>query len=45
MVNKEVAAVEDRYAKKAKNKRDAYYFLIMGTVIYIALGIKKERKK
>ncbi|MBC8303197.1 MAG: hypothetical protein H8E55_46505 [Pelagibacterales bacterium] len=42
-INKEVAVLENPYAKKKKNKRDAYYFIIMGIITYCALGLEKKK--
>ena len=43
--NKEVAALENPYEKKKKNKRDAYYLMVMGVLVYIALGLEDKKNK
>tara|TARA_Y100000310_G_C20686175_1_gene819170 strand:- start:3094 stop:3300 length:207 start_codon:yes stop_codon:yes gene_type:complete len=45
-VNKEIAVTDSSiYVKKKKKNRDAYYCIIIGTLIYIALGLENKKDK
>jgi len=44
-INKEITVTDSSNYVKKQKKRDAYYYIIGGTLIYITLGLESKKDK
>jgi uncharacterized integral membrane protein len=44
-INKEITVTDSSNYVKKQKKRDAYYYIIVGTLIYITLGLESKKDK